>query len=553
MSSSSQLVKKPRAKPTPRAKPVEFTNTPETSELIPLYQYQKEISEELHELVLDNDYEVTVEKSKLITQGTSLFITSPLGSGKTRMVARTCQIVAESRAFEEKNYSFTILGKSNEIKTLYKTKIFIICPVTVIPQWKEELSLWHNPFYTIAAPRDIKPLTEIAEKIILISDYRTKDIPLFKSKDDPPKQFVDEEYQFYIFIDEYDTIKINTAFLDTTFDFVKTKICISANYDGKDYFPVNRTIINLKQLVVTSDTVSKSITLPHINESALEVSCSKIFKDIFPYLSPKCIENIKIGNITTFFTDYNLSPSQGLLRLFKALIEEKEQKKIDHIALPTTLKTPDAFTKRMDSEVKLIMEFVENNFSECVKCEAPIGQPNDGENCGECFMLVCNACAAKDFTTGFCNLCHKICKGDPVDLSDEVGFNKTRLHCLVEILRDIRERDSTIPKKVLVYCSHHNLVKELNQLLESNNFWTMTLDGSSSIRLGKVNKFKAVDTDIYLVCNSIQNSAGIHLPETTDIIIYHEMESKYDTQVVGRAQRIGRTTNLFLHRITDSA
>jgi hypothetical protein len=41
--------------------------------------------------------------------------------------------------------------------------------------------------------------------------------------------------------------------------------------------------------------------------------------------------------------------------------------------------------------------------------------------------------------------------------------------------------------------------------------------------------------------------AGINLQMTDDIFIYHRMSSDLEKQVVGRAQRIGRTDKLNIH------
>ena len=44
----------------------------------------------------------------------------------------------------------------------------------------------------------------------------------------------------------------------------------------------------------------------------------------------------------------------------------------------------------------------------------------------------------------------------------------------------------------------------------------------------------------YLCLNYINNGAGINLQEATDIILYHEMNEDLSTQIIGRANRIGR-------------
>ena len=49
--------------------------------------------------------------------------------------------------------------------------------------------------------------------------------------------------------------------------------------------------------------------------------------------------------------------------------------------------------------------------------------------------------------------------------------------------------------------------------------------------------------------NSRNNGAGINLQECTDIILYHRMEDSTTTQILGRANRIGRTEELNVHHL----
>ena len=50
--------------------------------------------------------------------------------------------------------------------------------------------------------------------------------------------------------------------------------------------------------------------------------------------------------------------------------------------------------------------------------------------------------------------------------------------------------------------------------------------------------------------NSRNDGSGIDLPEATDVILYHKMSSPaIETQVLGRALRLGRTTSLNVHRL----
>lgn len=61
-----------------------------------------------------------------------------------------------------------------------------------------------------------------------------------------------------------------------------------------------------------------------------------------------------------------------------------------------------------------------------------------------------------------------------------------------------------------------------------------------------VEQFKSGKCPVLLL-NASRYASGIHLPETTDIVFYHTMSQDIEMQVIGRAQRIGRTSPLRIH------
>ena len=60
--------------------------------------------------------------------------------------------------------------------------------------------------------------------------------------------------------------------------------------------------------------------------------------------------------------------------------------------------------------------------------------------------------------------------------------------------------------------------------------------------------FKTGEINV-LFLNSKNNGAGINLQEATDIILYHKMNENLETQILGRANRIGRDIELKVHHL----
>jgi SNF2 family DNA or RNA helicase len=63
-----------------------------------------------------------------------------------------------------------------------------------------------------------------------------------------------------------------------------------------------------------------------------------------------------------------------------------------------------------------------------------------------------------------------------------------------------------------------------------------------------LNSFKTGETEVIFL-NSRYCCAGINLQDATDIILYHEMNFNAETQIIGRANRIGRKVSLNVHHL----
>lgn len=508
-------------------------DSPKDISTISLRQYQKDIGSQLCEAMLENEvkiYTKTDEGHRLIRETNSFFLTAPLGSGKTRMIANTISLMSGQPSLTEKSFTFDIEGRIICNTKTFNSKILIIVPVSIFPQWKEELNLWNISFYEILVPSKIKKISEIIEDVILTTDLRTKDLY---------KDFIDRPYHLYVFIDEFDTIKIDKKFHINNSLYYKSKVNISASYnEGVDPYPLKFENNVLTQFKVTQETVDEHIELPPIIMNEVKFTLKGIFKDLENEFTPEMNRNVVSGNFVGVFGYYNLRITDGIPNLMKKIISSKEKYIKDHISLLDLKGKKDAFILRVEESIENINKKLEKYMSKCSICKSSLS--GSGRSCVQCYDYCCDSCLNKSHE---CTAC---CAVGSVILKDTPSFS--RIGCMKDILNSIKSR-SDLPRKVLVYCEKESLVMELSRILDTYNIWNLTLNGSSSCRNEKISKFKRADTDIFLVCNSIQNSAGINLPITTDIIIYHELDQKYDTQVIGRGQRIGRTCSLYVHRI----
>jgi hypothetical protein len=63
--------------------------------------------------------------------------------------------------------------------------------------------------------------------------------------------------------------------------------------------------------------------------------------------------------------------------------------------------------------------------------------------------------------------------------------------------------------------------------------------------------FVTLNCFLVLGLNALNYGSGINLQMATDIIIYHELNIELETQVIGRAQRLGRTSSLNVYYLLN--
>ena len=102
--------------------------------------------------------------------------------------------------------------------------------------------------------------------------------------------------------------------------------------------------------------------------------------------------------------------------------------------------------------------------------------------------------------------------------------------------------------KFLIFSEYDNTFFKICKILNENNIKFVEIKGSIKARENNLEKFKTGKINVIFL-NSNYNGAGINLTEATDIILYHEMDSGTQNQILGRANRIGRIQPLSVHHL----
>tara|TARA_B110000438_G_C15646216_1_gene577577 strand:- start:59 stop:901 length:843 start_codon:yes stop_codon:yes gene_type:complete len=170
-----------------------------------------------------------------------------------------------------------------------------------------------------------------------------------------------------------------------------------------------------------------------------------------------------------------------------------------------------------------------------------------------CHNMFCGECILKWLKKkNTCPLCRsKINKDSIIYLQNEnetendstpVEKKLTKNEMIVKLIQDNKEG------KFIIFSSHDETFNIIRNTFLQTKIEYGEVRGRASTRRRKINDFKNGKTRVIFL-NSKNNGAGINLQEATDIILYHQMNNDLETQIIGRANRIGRNTTLKVHHL----
>jgi len=109
-------------------------------------------------------------------------------------------------------------------------------------------------------------------------------------------------------------------------------------------------------------------------------------------------------------------------------------------------------------------------------------------------------------------------------------------------------RDIVAPRdavrKVLVFANFDESLSHVIEFLDEHNIKHLQLRGTHREMSNTIESFRSGDAAVLLI-NSQRNCAGLNIQFATDVVFYHKiLDQNIESQVAGRAQRIGREYNL---------
>lgn len=531
---------------------------------VTLYQHQLASIYNMEKLEADNTIIVAPNKYKHTRIGVNADIT---GYGKTlSMIGLIFRDKMEwdtdvPFVFEKIKVEAECRIKSYEIVRLSKIPTtLVLMSQSIIGQWEEELSKTPLKFTSIKKKSDLTELqAEEHDMVLVIPTMFNKLVTVYSSC--AWKRFIfDEPSNLKI----PGMIEVNAGFYwfltATPYEIFnhhyRCKGSFLRDIIGSSYteFELLMTDIIIKN---DPEFIKASFQMPKTYHHYYQCY-NPIYDAVYGFVSESIKNMIECGNIEGAITALGGDKTDNIINLVK---NKKEQELVEIDAKIRVYNMRNDETKVNDYQVKknkileqiskLDSKFNEMLNSPCNICYDSLKSPVLEISCQNLF---CGECILKWLQCkNTCPLCRttvdkkKLVYVESANTTScEIIENKHKIMTKIEKILEIIKINND--GKYLIFSDHDGSFMSVKAALKENNISCVQIRGNIKNREKNLVSFKTGNTQVIFL-NSKYNGAGINLQEATDIILYHEMNFNIETQIIGRANRIGRKTSLNVHHL----
>ena len=313
-----------------------------------------------------------------------------------------------------------------------------------------------------------------------------------------------------------------------------------------------------KSLLIKNDDdyVRRSYKLPEVKYIYHECY-QPVYNMVNGYVDNTTLSLISAGDISGAIERLGGNETSNIVDLVKT----KKQNRIDQIKLwlsqYPTHRHVDKWNQEINKLEREILElkekFEEKLRSTCPICMDELEQPIMVPCCQNMFCGKCFFEWRKNNHT--CALCREhivdnrlihITKEEEDKHKDEhepIERKFTKPETVVKIIENNKNG------KFILFSDYDISFDKVKNIMKNTNISYAELKGHSTTINKRITEFKNGKLQV-LYLNSNYNGAGINLQEATDIIFYHTYTNDNVTkQIIGRANRIGRKGDLFVHTL----
>lgn len=486
-----------------------------------------------------------------------------VGAGKTyEIIGLICHTLVPPNHPKILSASYYSVVEHIDVSPTDKTNLLIV-PHNLITQWKSALSLTNLKVFIVNKRNSVLEIRENDTENNTLPFYNAYDVILLSST------MIDVFYQKFskvkwsrIIIDEITSIKLPMILeLKSNFIWYITATPTGLRWIRKNYIRemiigINKNIFNKIIIKNTDEYVSQSMKLPNINQVKIHCDTPSGYRVIQDFISKDILNMLNAGNIKEAVVklNCNIDTDENILKILTKNIETSlHNKKAELVYLQTTIVVDQ---RSHNESIKKIEEQIASLNTRLISIEDKIKTMKE-QTCPICLddinvpalLPCCNNIFCVSCLTGIKNSRCPMCRGPFTsknmhiisnDINNKIIKQKkllTKENNLLKILNDNPNG------KFLIFSNYEYTNDNISVLLRNNNISHSKLSGNSSCINKTIERFKNGTVSVLLL-NARFFGSGLNLEMATDVIIYHEMDLEFETQVIGRAQRLGRTIPL---------
>jgi hypothetical protein len=283
-------------------------------------------------------------------------------------------------------------------------------------------------------------------------------------------------------------------------------------------------------------------------------------KNIIKKLNSDNLNCIVDENINKYYNLDNMYDSYGANDYVKKLINDRAKNESHELkntlysrisSYKETILNYKSKIMKINIKINGIKERLENTMEkDCPICVSTVKDPCVTPCCKNVFCFECLGQALKYSKNNACPMCRTKISMNKVNLIVKKKDNKcskdnnkikkenelpTKMEALISYITENKD------KRILVF-SEYDFCKIIIEF-ENIGIKFSKINGSSDRIRNILEKFQNGEFQVLLL-NANNFGAGLNLQFTDDIVIFHRMAKDLERQVIGRAQRLGRTLPL---------
>jgi SNF2 family DNA or RNA helicase len=496
-----------------------------------------------------------------------------VGAGKTLMISTLINQFDKLELEHCYLLNSHYLSISKKIKELSVKTNLIIIPHSLMTQWKNTFELFKDgcKYLCIVNAKSFKTFLDLDELFkydaIILSATTIKPFNKYLMIN-----FTTNIYDILwnrIIIDEADSISINkTIYLNGKFIWLITATPQGLYFNKKGIYKnlfgeFNYHLLNNLIVKNRDSFVDESIKLPKLNRFIIKCLTPKEIYALYDLIPNHVIEMINAGNLDDAVKNINcnVDTSDNIFQvLSKQLNDAIENNKLElEYEKKKKIKNPLKLIKHNEN-ISNIEKNIKRNENKLKSLEEKIKKLKD-EVCSICLcdysektalLTCCNSIFDFECISSYlcdnakCPNCGHAINKSMIHIIDETPCKKIetskieekdKIDTLVDIIN--KKKD----KKLLIFANHQSTFTKIKCHINKLSITYDELKGNDEEINEKINQFDKGEINI-LMLNAKYFGAGLNLHMATDVIIFHRFNYEKEEQVIGRAQRLGRTEPL---------